>query len=129
MEFNMYMQNQLLRDADVMGMAHGIEIRVPFLDDNFVRFALAVDPVIKYGGKLPKQFLIDSYKSVLPKPVWDRPKMGFSFPFTKWLGNSSYVKDMMYSSSIATQQNYKKFLDGNLHWSQLMSLILLSNRK
>lgn len=35
-EMNLYMQNQLLRDSDVMSMAHGIEIRVPFLDSNFV---------------------------------------------------------------------------------------------
>src|SRR5260221_2373088 len=36
METNLYMQNQLLRDADVMSMAHGVEIRVPFLDDAFI---------------------------------------------------------------------------------------------
>ena len=124
----MYMQNQLLRDADVMGMAHGVEIRVPFLDDNFVRLALSIDPVAKYAGYLPKQILIDSYKTNLPEPVWNRPKMGFSFPFQKWLTNSSYIKEMMHNSNGATQMNYDKFMRGKLHWSQLMALILLSNR-
>jgi len=127
MEFNMYMQNQLLRDADVMGMAHGVEIRIPFLDDSFVRLALSIDPAIKYGGQLPKQFLIDCYKSSLPKSVWNRPKMGFSFPFQKWLSNSSYVKEMMHNSNAATQYFYQRFMQGGLHWSQLMSIILLSN--
>ena len=129
MEFNMYMQNQLLRDADVMGMAHGVEIRVPYLDDDFIRYVLAVDPKIKYGGALPKQFLIDMFKADLPRPVWDRPKMGFSFPFTKWLSNSSFVEDLMNNSNEATKLNYKNFLEGRLHWSQLMSLIILSHRR
>ena len=128
MEFNMYMQNQLLRDADVMGMAHGVEIRVPFLDDNFVRLALSIDPVTKYAGRLPKQILIDNYKTSLPEAVWNRPKMGFSFPFHKWLTNSSYIKEMMYNSNEATQKNYDRFMRGKLHWSQLMALILLTSR-
>lgn len=128
MEFNMYMQNQLLRDADVMGMAHGVEIRVPFLDDSFVRLALSIDPAAKYAGQLPKQILIDNYKASLPEPVWNRPKMGFSFPFQEWLTNSSYIKEMMCNSNDSTQKNYEKFMRGKLHWSQLMALILLSNR-
>ncbi len=128
MELNMYMQNQLLRDADVMGMAHGIEIRVPFLDDHFIHKVMAIDPEIKYGGRLPKQWLIDQYKDILPKPIWDRPKMGFSFPFKKWLASSSFVTEMMQNSDRATQKNYQKFMQDKLHWSQLMSLILLKNR-
>jgi len=128
MEFNMYMQNQLLRDADVMGMAHGVEIRVPFLDDQFVRLAMSVDPTTKYAGQLPKQVLIDSYRQDLPEAVWNRPKMGFSFPFQEWLANSSYVREMMHNGSEGTQNNYDKFSKGKLHWSQLMSLILLSSR-
>ncbi|HZX59407.1 MAG TPA: asparagine synthase (glutamine-hydrolyzing), partial [Mucilaginibacter sp.] len=38
-EINLYMQNQLLRDTDVMGMSHGLEVRVPFLDEDFKRLA------------------------------------------------------------------------------------------
>ena len=122
------MQNQLLRDADVMGMAHGVEIRVPFLDDSFIRYVLSIDPDIKYSGHLPKQWLINQYKDVLPKPIWDRPKMGFSFPFREWFKNSLFVKEMMSNSNPASKKNYDKFINGKLHWSQLMSLVLLKNR-
>jgi len=127
MEFNLYMQNQLLRDADVMSMAHGVEIRLPFLDDKVVRIALKISSAIKYGGVLPKQFLINIFKKNLPETIWNRPKMGFSFPFAKWLGNSNYVKELMLSSTSITQENYKKFKEGKLHWSRLMSLIILKN--
>src|SRR5205814_1110096 len=40
-EIEFYMGQMLLRDSDVMGMANGLEIRVPFLDSEFARRALA----------------------------------------------------------------------------------------
>lgn len=128
MEMNMYMQNQLLRDADVMSMAHGVEIRVPFLDHEVMQHTMAIDPRVKYDGSLPKQLLINTFKDILPEKVWNRKKMGFSFPFTEWLANSTFVKDTIAGSNMATRNNYLKFLAGKLHWSRLMSLIILQTR-
>ena len=129
MEFNLYMQNQLLRDSDVMSMIHGVEIRVPFLYDDVIRLAFKIDPAVKYQGPLSKQVLINCFQDILPPEIWNRPKMGFSFPFAKWLASSEYVKELMQTSSEKTQKSYAKFLAGNLHWSHLMSLIILKNRK
>ena len=92
-ELNLFMQNQLLRDVDVMSMSHGIEIRVPFLDRDFVDLSMQIDDSLKSKGDHPKQLLIDSFKEVLPEQVWKRPKMGFGFPFKKWLANDELVKD------------------------------------
>lgn len=128
MEMNIYLQNQLLRDSDVMGMAHGVEIRVPFLDDEVVTSILAVDPTIKYQKPLPKQLLINIFKDKLAEPVWNRKKMGFAFPFNEWLRNSAFVSDTLEKSNAATRLNYKKFKNGKLHWSHLMSLIILQTR-
>lgn len=128
MELNMYMQNQLLRDADVMSMAHGVEIRLPFLDDKVIKTVLAINREIKYTGPLPKQILINAFKDQLPEAVWNRKKMGFSFPFTQWLNNNVFVKDTLAQGNAATQSNYKKFTEGKLHWSHLMSLIILQTR-
>lgn len=129
MEFNLYMQNQLLRDSDVMSMIHGVEIRVPFLYDDVIRLAFKIDPTIKYEGPLTKQILINCFRDILPMQVWNRPKMGFSFPFAKWLASSEYVKDLMATSSQKSQESYQKFKAGKIHWSHLMSLIILTNRK
>ncbi|MBS1755750.1 MAG: asparagine synthase (glutamine-hydrolyzing) [Bacteroidetes bacterium] len=128
MEMNMYMQNQLLRDADVMSMAHGIEIRVPMLDDAVVKNALAMPSNIKYHGALPKQILIDTFINELPQQVWDRPKMGFAFPFTQWLGSSAYVEELMQGAGVHTRHSYEQFKNGKLHWSKFMSLIMLQSR-
>ena len=128
-ESNLYMQNQLLRDADVMSMAHGIEIRVPFLDRDFVNLVQSIRSDIKYPGTYPKQLLVDSFKDQLPAAVWNRPKMGFSFPFTEWMQHSEFVKDTMHKAGVTGRNNLKKFTDGEMHWSQLMSLLLLNVRK
>lgn len=128
-ESNLYMQNQLLRDADVMSMAHGIEIRVPFLDLDFVNMVQHIRSDIKYSGSYPKQLLIDSFKNELPPPVWNRPKMGFSFPFNEWMQHSEFVKDTMQHSGEAGRASLKKFTNGQMHWSQLMSLLLLNLRR
>jgi asparagine synthase (glutamine-hydrolysing) len=119
------MQNQLLRDSDVMSMAHGVEIRVPFLDREFVSLVLSIKPQVKYDGALPKQLLIDSFKTDIPEPVWNRPKMGFTFPFAEWLGKSEFVKDTMSRKGKKGTGNYNKFISGQMHWSQLMALLLV----
>ena len=37
LELNWYMRHQLLRDSDWAGMGHSVEIRVPFVDVDFLR--------------------------------------------------------------------------------------------
>lgn len=123
-ELNMFMQNQLLRDVDVMGMAHGIEIRVPFLDKEFVELSMNINAKLKEEGPLPKQLLIDSFKDILPETIWNRPKMGFGFPFKKWLASSDFIKSLIPPSD----RNYKSFASGSMHWSQFMSLMLIKYR-
>src|SRR5690242_18459188 len=123
-ELNLFMQNQLLRDVDVMGMAHGVEIRVPFLDKDFVDLTMKIRSKLKEEGALPKQLLIDSFKDILPQAIWDRPKMGFGFPFKKWLGDSEFAKSLISSE----ENNYRNFISGNMHWSQFFSLMLVRYR-
>ncbi len=126
LEFNIYMQNQLLRDADVMSMAHGLEIRVPFLDDEVIKTAFSITENVKFGGKLTKQLLTETFKNLLPEAIWKRPKMGFSFPFNEWLKNSPLVHDLACSKNNATKKVVKDFMKGEAHWSRVMSLLVLN---
>ena len=125
MEFNIYMQDQLLRDADVMSMSHGVEIRVPFLDNEVINTAFSISENIKYTGSLPKQLLTDTFKNEIPTAIWNRPKMGFSFPFNEWLKNSPLVNELGNNKNKATQKAVKDFISGSLHWSRIMSLLVL----
>ncbi len=124
MEYNMYMQNQLLRDADVMGMANSLEIRVPFLDDEVIKLLFSTNKKIKYKGPLPKQLLINAFKDILPEPVWNRKKMGFTFPFSGWMKNSEEVKALLQSNNRHTRKVATDFLAGKIHWSLVMTLLV-----
>ncbi len=128
LEINFYMQNQLLRDADVMSMIHGLEIRLPYLDADFIDLVAAIEPHIKYSGPLKKQLLIDAFRTVLPEPVWNRSKMGFSFPFKEWLSHDDYIKTRLNTADKKGLNYFSKFEQGHLHWSQLMTLMLLEKR-
>ncbi len=128
MEFNLYMQDQLLRDADIMSMAHGLEIRVPFLDDEVVKPAFSINEKVKFKGKIQKELLIESFGNLLPETIWNRPKMGFSFPFAEWMVHSEMLKELHQSKNLHTRQACADFLKGKLHWSRIMSLIVLKHK-
>jgi len=81
LEISQYMRNQLLRDSDVMSMAWGLELRIPFVDRDLLE-AIAIIPSsirLAYG----KQLLIQAVPE-LPDWIVKRPKQGFSFPLEEW---------------------------------------------
>ena len=84
-EMRTYLANTLLRDSDVMGMAHGLEIRVPFLDHGLVERVAAISGRYKYGVHRPKPLLLDAMGDLLPGEIAYRAKKGFTFPWEYWL--------------------------------------------
>jgi asparagine synthase (glutamine-hydrolysing) len=78
-----YMRNQLLRDADWAGMAHGVEIRVPLVDVTLLeRLAPAIPSLAPQAGK---QALAQVPIVPLPADIVARAKTGFSVPTGAWL--------------------------------------------
>jgi len=121
-ETNLYMQNQLLRDTDVMSMSHGLEVRVPFLDEDFKQLTETISPEIRFDNKQPKRLLIDSFKDILPESTWNRPKMGFTFPLQEWMSKHSEIGNVnLYKGNVA-QEAVKKFKNGQMHWSKAFAL-------
>lgn len=86
LEMQFYMQNQLLRDADWAGMAHSLEIRVPFVDTSLLRAVLALRAA-GYGPS--KADMANCAEPALPSDIADRPKTGFFIPVASWLGEPS----------------------------------------
>jgi asparagine synthase (glutamine-hydrolysing) len=83
LESTHYMRNQLLRDADWAGMAHGIEIRVPLVD---VRLLKALAPAIaKLAPGIGKAALAHAPSIPLPEAVVGRAKTGFGVPTGAWM--------------------------------------------
>lgn len=87
--------NFYLYRADRLGMANSIEIRVPFLDHNFVRLAMNIDGNLKYKSGEPKYILKKSMERILPKSILYRKKMGFCVPLKEWTGDiiTGYIED------------------------------------
>lgn len=124
LETNLYMQNQLLRDADVMGMSHGLEVRVPFLDEDLYRVVNNIHPQIRFNKRQPKKILIDSFNNLLPKPIWNRPKMGFTFPLQKWMRDHDTITDLNLYKGGKSKQLISDFKNNRLHWSKAFALYL-----
>ncbi|RZK39385.1 MAG: asparagine synthase, partial [Pedobacter sp.] len=128
LETNLYMQNQLLKDTDFMSMQHGIEIRVPFLDKELVKLINALSNDVKYKTAKKKGLLIDSFINLLPRKIWDRPKMGFTFPFQQWLnGNTYFQQQLANCTNERAKELIANFKKGDLHWSKAMAIYQVFN--
>ncbi len=84
LEITRYMRNQLLRDGDVMSMAHGLELRLPLVDQRLFDRVAGVDHGLRLQPS--KKLLLDAVPEV-PAQVRNAPKRGFSFPMRTWLAN------------------------------------------
>lgn len=86
LESNLYLKNQLLRDSDWASMAHGIELRTPFVDFTLLKnlegllFSLS-----NYRNKI---ILSNVLSKPLPNYILNSKKTGFGIPIKNWLGKS-----------------------------------------
>ena len=82
LELTRYMRNQLLRDTDVMSMAWGVELRVPFLDSQLFATVSRIPAAMRMASG--KALLLRAVPEI---PTWvaSRPKRGFLFPMAEWL--------------------------------------------
>jgi asparagine synthase (glutamine-hydrolysing) len=84
-----YLPNDMLVKVDRMSMAHGLEVRVPFLDIDMVRYCASLPGEFKLRrGRIRKHILRESLRPHIPKDVLDRPKSGFNIPVSRWMRSS-----------------------------------------
>ncbi len=87
LEMRAYMGQTLLRDSDVMGMAHGLEIRLPFLDSELSVGSLNLESESRIPQNTPKARFVEAMGNLLPDCIPNRPKQGFTLPFESWMLN------------------------------------------
>ncbi len=86
---------ELLRYADRNSMAHGREVRLPFLSHELVEFLFTLPANLKIRNGWTKWLLRESMKEKLPQEiVWRKDKVGFEPPQKKWMENKT-VQDMI----------------------------------
>lgn len=97
LNFSTYLLDDLLPKVDRMSMAHGLEVRAPFLDHTFVEMALRLPPRTKLRGMSLKRCLKDAVRDLLPPGHLDRPKRGFGVPLDRWFRDdlATYLAGML----------------------------------
>lgn len=123
----------LLVVEDKLSMAHGLETRVPFLDNDLVDFSLRLPVHLKLGnlaevvrinendlskktskyfdktkdGKLLLRKMMERY---IPRDVTDREKQGFSAPDASWFRGESieYVKRALFKPNARIYDVFEK---------------------
>ena len=131
-----YLQNMLLRDVDMMSMAHPLEVRVPFMDHRLVEMMFRIPGKEKNG--YAKSLLVSSMKSLLPESIWRRKKMGFTFPFEIWmrgalrpeiepvlLAKTEQLDGLIAQNSV--EKIWNDFLARKISWSRPWALYVLKS--
>lgn len=135
-EISTYTQNVLLRDADQMSMAHGLEVRVPFFDHELVSYAWGIPDEHKFPY-YPKSLLVESLGDLLPKEVVHRKKMGFVFPWKDWMRNElnpfcqhhiDQLLDRNWIKADGLRKQWAAFLAGDdqVIWLQIWLMIVMN---
>jgi asparagine synthase (glutamine-hydrolysing) len=79
----------ILRNFDRLSMAHGIEVRMPFLDWRLVTYTMALPDKSKNRGGLTKVIARDAMKGKMPETIRvQRLKVGFNSPMPTWLNGA-----------------------------------------
>ena len=90
----------LLAVEDRLSMAHGLEVRVPFLDNDVVDFCQRLPRALRVDGNSPshgvgsvrttagKRILRRALSGLLPEPTLEAPKQGFAGPDSQWFSGA-----------------------------------------
>lgn len=102
--------NDMLKKVDLMSMAHSLEVRTPFLDKEFVKFANSLPDQMKVKEGKGKIILRDVFGEMLPSDIFTRAKQGFEVPLESWIKMSwdEIVKKEWFDSEYIEQQGVFK---------------------
>jgi asparagine synthase (glutamine-hydrolysing) len=84
LDTKLYLQDGVLSKVDRASMAHGLEVRVPFLDHRFVELVSGLPEGLKLKGFTTKYIWKKTIKERIPDEIIRRRKKGFGIPIGKW---------------------------------------------
>ncbi len=86
--FKEWLSNDLLMKADKMSMAHGLEVRNPFLDIQLVEYFAHLSPEEKHKRALFRR----TVGKLLPEEIMQKKKQGFTLPLSRWFTQPDIVE-------------------------------------
>ncbi len=102
LEQRFFLADHNLLYTDKMSMAAGVEVRVPFLDADLVKFAATIPATMKQRGRTGKWVLKKAMEPLLPRDVIYRKKTGFGAPLRRWMRGElkALVADVLSAESL-----------------------------
>ena len=85
---------RMLTKVDRASMAHGLEVRVPFLDHRMVELTCRIPARIKLAGGETKHILKKSLADRLPEDILYRRKQGFTPPIRSWFRDPEVLRPL-----------------------------------
>lgn len=136
LELSQYMRSTLLRDTDMMSMAHSLEVRVPLLDHPLLESVLTIRGRRKLNRGQSKPLLVESIRGMLPPEVVRNPKQTFTLPFEFWMREhlSSEVGGRLRDTSellmawlkpAAVAGIWNDYIRGRTNWARPWALYVL----
>lgn len=88
-----YLPEDILVKVDRASMAHGLEVRAPFLQRELVEYVTGLPSSLKLKGLTGKYILRRAIGDLLPLAILKRPKKGFGIPLSRWFKKE--LKDLL----------------------------------
>ena len=133
LEQRFFLTDHNLIYTDKMSMREGVEVRVPFLDTDLIKFVSQIPDKYKVRGLECKWVLKKAMEPYLPKEVIYRPKTGFGGPLRNWLRfdlnewlNDILSEERLKKRGIFNHLKVKRLIEQNTIGSIDASYILLS---
>jgi asparagine synthase (glutamine-hydrolysing) len=129
----------LLRDADTNGMAFGLEIRVPFLDQRLLDLANSIPSAVRFPEQRKgKHLLRSAFKDLLRPAILNQRKLGFTLPIGRWMAGDlrpncemalSWLKMSGLVRAKGVDAVWNSFLAAptSQTWSRALSLVVLGD--
>lgn len=84
-DYKTWLPDDILTKADRASMAHGLEVRSPFLDHELVEYCAGLPSRFKMRGLQRKYLLKRVASHLIPRDIVRRPKRGFNAPVSHWI--------------------------------------------
>lgn len=138
LDFKTYLPGDILTKVDRASMAHGLEVRVPLLDHEFVTWAAGLSPQRKLHHGESKYVLKKAFEPTLPRTILYRSKKGFSVPLDDWFrgplrdaGRRALTEGALVNCGVfdpdALRRLWKQHESGRFdHGTPIWSLLMLS---